>query len=145
MSGRDGFGTQFQRATTLTGPFTYETVANVTNISGPSRSRETIDVTAHDSPEQWMEFIGGLKDGGEVSLDINYDPGEVTHDLDDDFDDVSPRSYRIVILPDTDDEHTWTLTGVMTGLEDEFPYDDKMGRSLTIKVSGKPVLAPSAS
>lgn len=145
MSGRDGFGTQFKRATTLTGPFTYALIANVTNISGPSRSRETIDVTAHDSPDQWMEFIGGLKDGGEVSLDINYDPGQTSHDLDDDFDDDVPRSYQIVILPDTDDEHTWTFTGVMTGLEDEFPYDDKMARTLTIKVSGKPTLLPTGS
>jgi predicted secreted protein len=145
MSGRDAFGTLFKRATTLAGPFTYETVANVTNISGPSRSRETLDVTAHDSPDGWMEFIGGLKDGGEISLDINYDPAEDTHDLDDDFDDSEPRSYQIVLLPDTDDEYTWTLTGVMTGLEDEFPYDGKMERSLTVKVSGKPVLAATGS
>jgi predicted secreted protein len=145
MAGRDGFGTLFQRGNGATPTEVFTTIANVTNISGPSRSRETIDVTAHDSPEQWMEFIGGLKDGGEVSLDINYDPGETTHDLDDDFDDTAPRNYKIVILPDTDDEHTWSFSGVMTGLEDEFPYDDKMGRSMTIKVSGKPVLAPSGS
>lgn len=145
MSGRDGFGTQFKRATTITPGTTYVTIANVTNISGPDRKRETIDVTAHDSPEGWMEFIGGLKDGGEVSLDINYDPAEATHDLDDDFDDDQARNYQIVILPDTIDEYTWTLKGVMTNLGDEFPYDDKMARSMTIKVSGKPTLAATGS
>lgn len=145
MSGRDGFGTVFKRATTLTPGTTYEVVANVTTISGPSRSRETIDVTAHDSPGGWMEFIGGLKDGGEVSLDINYDPSEDTHDLDDDFDDVSARNYQIVILPGTEDEHTWSFKGVLTGLEDEFPYDDKMSRTMTIKMSGKPTLVPTGS
>lgn len=145
MSGRDGFGTRFQRATTLSPGTVYETIANVTNISGPDRKRETIDVTAHDSPGQWMEFIGGLKDGGEVSLDINYDPAEDTHDLDDDFDDASPRNYRVVILPGTEDEHTWQLKGIMTEVGDEFPYDDKMGRSITIKVSGKPTLTATGS
>jgi len=145
MSGRDGFGTQFRRATTLSPGDTFETIANVTNVGGPARSRETIDVTAHDSPDQWMEFIGGLKDGGEISLDINYDPAEVTHDLDDDFDDETPRNYQIVILPDTEDEYTWSITGIMTALEDEFPYDDKMARTMTIKVSGKPTLAPTGS
>lgn len=145
MSGRDGFGTQFQRATTLVPGTTYETLANVTNVGGPARSRETIDVTSHDSPGQWMEFVGGLKDGGEISLDLNYDPGESTHDLDDDFDDAVPRNYRIIILPGTDDEHTWTIKGILTGLEDEFPYDDKMGRSMTVKVSGKPILTPTGS
>jgi predicted secreted protein len=145
MSGRDAFGTQFQRATGVAPGTTYETIANVTSIGGPERTRETIDVTSHDSPDGWMEFIGGLKDGGEISLDVNYDPAETTHDLDDDFDDVLPRNYRIVLLPDTDDEHTWQISGILTQLGDEFPYDDKMARTMTIKVTGKPTLAPSGS
>lgn len=145
MAGRDGFGTLFQRATTISPGTTYETIANVTNISGPERTRETIDVTAHDSPDGWMEFIGGLKNGGEVSLDINYDPAEATHDLDDDFDDAEPRNYRIVILPDTEDEYTWQLKGILTTLGDEFPYDDRQQRSMTIKVTGKPTLTATGS
>jgi predicted secreted protein len=144
MSGQNAFGTEFRRATTLSPGTVFETIANVTNIGGPARTRETIDVTAHDSPGGWMEFLGGLKDGGEISLDINYDPTEATHDLDDDFDDATPRNYRIVILPDTEDEHTWTISGIMTELSDEFPYDDKMGRTMTIKVTGKPTLLPSS-
>jgi predicted secreted protein len=143
MSGRDGFGTLFQRGNDAGNIFL--TMGGVTSISGPTRSRETIDVTAHDSPDGWMEFIGGVKDGGEVSCDINYDPGDATHDLDDDFDDETPRKYRIIILPGTEDEHTWTVTGILTSLEDEFPYDDKMSRSLTIKVSGRPVLVQTGS
>lgn len=145
MSGRDAFGTLFQRGNGATPTEVFTTVANVTSISGPERTRETIDVTAHDSPGGWMEFIGGLKDGGEISLDINYDPAELTHDLDDDFDDVLPRNYRIVILPGTEDEHTWSVKAIMTNLGDEFPYDDKMARTMTLKVSGKPELAPTGS
>lgn len=145
MSGRDGFGTLFKRATNLSPGTTFEVIANVTNIGGPARTRETIDVTAHDSPGQWMEFIGGLKDGGEISLDINYDPAELTHDLDDDFDDDVARNYQVVILPGTEDEHTWALKGVMTELSDEFPYDDKMSRTMTIKVTGKPLLTATGS
>jgi predicted secreted protein len=144
MSGRDGFGTLFKRATTITPGTTFVTIANVTNIKGPDRKRETIDVTAHDSLDGWMEFIGGLKDGGEIQLDLNYDPDETTHDLDGDFDDTDARNYRIVMLPGTEDEWTWTIKGVMTNLGDEFPYDDKMSRSLTIKVTGKPTLAPTS-
>jgi predicted secreted protein len=139
MAGRDGFGTQFKRGDGG-GPEVFTTIANVTSISGPERKRETIDVTAHDSADGWMEFLGGLKDGGEIGLDINYDPTETTHDLDDDFDDTEPRNYQIVLLPGTVDEYTWAIAGILTALGDEFPYDDKMGRSMTIKVSGKPTL-----
>lgn len=144
MSGIDAFGTQFRRGNGATVEV-FTAIANVTSIGGPARSRETIDVTAHDSPDQYMQFIGGLKDGGEVSLEINYDPSEATHDLDDDFDDVDPRNYQIVILPDTADEHTWDFAGILTELSDEFPFDDKMARSMTVKISGKPVLIQTGS
>jgi len=136
MAGVDARGTQFGRV--VGGTFT--PIANITNISGPSRSRETIDVTTHDSPDGYMEFIGGLKDGGEISLELNYDPTETTHDLDADFESDVPLDYRIVLLPGTPDEHTWDFKGIITEIGDEFPYDDKMARSITIKVSGKPVL-----
>lgn len=141
MSGVDAFGTQFLRGNGATPTEVFTVIANVTNIGGPDRSRETIDVTAHDSPDGWMEFIGGLKDGGEISVDLNYDPRETTHELDDDFDDSEPRNYQIILLPGSADEFTWSIAGVMTGLGDEFPYDDKMARTVTIKVSGKPTLA----
>jgi predicted secreted protein len=143
MAGVAAFGTLLQRGDDAGTVFT--TIANVTSIGGPERSRDTIDVTAHDSPDGWMEFIGSLKDAGEVTCDINYDPSEVTHDIDDDFDDVDPRAWRIVILPDTADEYTWSLHAILTKLGDEFPYDDKMARSLTLKLSGKPTLAATGS
>jgi predicted secreted protein len=145
MSGQDAFGTLFQRGNGATPTEVFTTIANVTSIEGPGRTRETIDVTAHDSPDGWMEFVGGLKDGGEVSVDINYDPTETTHDLDDDFEDRDPRNYQIVILPGTADEVTWSLAGILTELSDEFPYDDKMSRSLTLKVTGKPTLSGTGS
>lgn len=145
MSGQDAFGTQFQRGDGATPTEAFVTIANVTNIGGPERERETIDMTAHDSPDGWREFVGGLKDGGEISLDLNYDPTESTHDLDDDFDDRLPRNYRLIILPETADEHTWGIAGVMTKCGDEFPHDDKMARSVTVKVTGKPTLTPTGS
>ncbi|MDX3235651.1 phage tail tube protein [Streptomyces sp. ME03-5709C] len=137
MAGIDGFGTQLKRGDGG-GPEAFTAIANATGISGPGLSRETIDVTAHDSPDQWMEFVGGLKDGGEVSLDVNYDPSE--HDaLVADFDDEEPRNYQLV-FPDPD-ETTWTFAAILTGFEPDAPYDDKLSASLTFKVSGKPTLS----
>jgi predicted secreted protein len=144
MPGKNAFGTEFRRGDGATPTEAFTTIANVTTINGPDRSRETINVTAHNSPGAWMEFLGSLKDGGEISIEINYDPTEATHDLDDDFDDVEPRNYQVVILPDTEDEYTWDLSGILTALGDEFPHDDKMARSMTVKVTGKPLLTHTA-
>lgn len=145
MSGRDAFGTQFRRGDGED-PEEFATIANVTNISGPSRERESIETTAHDSADQYREYIPGLKDGGEVTFDLNYDPSETTAgDLDDDFEEQVNRNYQLVILPNTEDEHTWDVTGHFTSLGDEFPHDDKMERSVTLKISGKPTLTATGS
>ncbi|TQE35475.1 phage tail tube protein [Streptomyces ipomoeae] len=139
MAGLDAFGTQFKRDSTGAGVFV--TIANVDDISGPGRSREAIEVTAHDSPDQYREFVKGLKDGGEVTLTINYDPGDNTHSaLDADFEEKDLRDYQVVILPGDPDEHTWEFSGLITDLSDEFPHDDKMTREVTVKISGKPTL-----
>lgn len=140
MAGLDAFGTQFKRDSDGAG--TYVTIANVSDISGPSRSREAIEVTAHDSPDQYREFVKGLKDGGEIVVTINYNPGNTTHSaLDADFEEDTLRNYRVVLLPGEADTKTWTFAGLITDIGDEFPIDDRMEREVTFKVSGKPVLA----
>jgi predicted secreted protein len=139
MAGEDAFGTQFLRDTTGGGAFAV--VANVSDLSGPDRSREAIEVTAHDSPNQYREFVKGLKDGGEVGVTINYDPGDTTHSaLDADFEEKGLRDYQVVILPGDANEHTWEFTALITGISDAFPVDDKMEREVTVKISGMPTL-----
>jgi predicted secreted protein len=139
MAGLDAFGTQLQRGDGA-GSETFTAIASVTNITPPALERETYDVTAHDSPSKWREFIGGLKDGGEVSIDINYDPRE--HDgLVADLDDDEPRNYKVV-WPGT--LGSWAFAAVLTGFEPEAPHDDKLAASLTFKVSGKPTITTGA-
>jgi len=136
VAGENAFGTQLQRF----GGSTFEAIASLTSISGPGLSRETIDVTAHDSPDAWMEFLGGLKDGGEVSCDINRRPA--VHDvLMADFEDDDPRTYRI----EWPSGAAWTLDAILTGYECDSPYDDKLSASLTWKVTGKPVAGDASS
>lgn len=140
MAGLDAFGTTLKRDST--GGGVYVAIANVSDLSGPSRQRDAIEVTAHDSPDQYREFVKGLKDGGEVTATINYDPAQATHaDLDADFEEKDLRSYQIVILPGDADEHTWTFSALITDLGDSFPVDDRMERDVTFKISGKPTLA----
>lgn len=136
MAGIDAFGTQLKRGDGG-GPEVFTAIANVTNFSGPGLSREPHDMTAHDSPDGWMEFAGGLKDGGEVSVDINYDPS-VHNTLIADFADSTPRNYQMV-FPDTPPS-TWAFKALLSGFEPTAPVDDKLAASVTFKVSGKPTI-----
>ncbi|WP_046501620.1 phage tail tube protein [Streptomyces odonnellii] len=137
MAGIDGYGVQLKRGDGAD-PEVFTAIANITNLTGPGLSRNTIDVTAHDSPDRYMEFIGGLIDGGDVSVDVNYNPA--VHDsLVADLEDDDPRNYQIV-FPDPA-ATTWTVPGIMTGFEPSAPVDDKLSASLTFKVAGKPTLS----
>jgi predicted secreted protein len=137
MAGIDGFGTQLKRGDGA-GPEVFTAIANATSISAPGLSRNTIDVTAHDSPDQYAEFVGGIIDPGEVSIDVNYDPA--VHDtLIADLEDTDPRNYQLV-FPDAG-ATTWSFAAVLTGFEATAPFDDKLTASLTYKVSGKPTIA----
>jgi predicted secreted protein len=137
VSGKDAFGTQFKRDTTGAGVFA--AIASISDISGPERTREEIEVTAHDSPDQYKEYVKGLKDGGEVSLTLNYDPGQPTHrELDGDFEEKELRAYQVVVLPGDADELTIQFNAMITSLSEAYPVDDKMEMEVTVKISGKP-------
>ena len=137
MAGMNGFGVQLKRGDGATSEV-FTAIADITNLSGPGLTRETLDVTSHGSPNAYMEFLGGLKDPGEVTADVNYQP--VNHDLlVEDFEDDEPRNYQMV-FPD-EDATTWSFPAILTGFEPETPYDDKAVATLTFKVSGKPTFS----
>ena len=46
----------------------YVAVAEVKSIGGPSLSRDAVEATHTESPDDHAEFIPGLANGGEVAL-----------------------------------------------------------------------------
>ncbi len=130
-----GHGTSFGRGDGAS-PEVFTNIGEITGVSGPGLSRDTIDVTDVDSTDRWREFIGGLKDAGEVSLEINWDPN-ASPDVSNFLTDINAnaaRNYKLT-FPDTT---AWTFSALMTGLEVEDPHDDKMTASVTYKLVGKP-------
>lgn len=145
MAGVAAFGTSLSRESDGT-PGTYIAIANITSLSGPSMSRDTIDVTAHDSPNSYMEFVASLIDGGEVTCDINWDPSS-THDgsntttvLMGDLENTDPISYEIAFP----DGSKFTADLLITDFEFTADYDDKLEASLSWKVSGLPAFTAAA-
>lgn len=131
-----GVGTQFKRSTNgSSNPFV--AIAEVNSISGPNMSRDTIDVTSLDSTGGYREFIGGFRDAGEVSLEMNFTLNGYDQ-MKDDFESSATMFYQIV-LPDTGNT-TLQFEGLVTSLGTEVPMDDKVTCSVTIKVSGAVVL-----
>ena len=122
-------------------------IAELTNIPGPSLSAGTIDATSHDSlatANGYREFIQGVRDGGDISIEGNFIPGNPGQAaLKTDFDAGTLDAYTItfpVVMATT-----WTFKAIVTALETSSPYDDKASFTATLKVSGKPSLNVTAS
>lgn len=121
----------------------FTTIAEVMDISGPSLAQGTVEVTSQAATARYREFIATLKDGGEISFDINYITTDGTHDpttgLLNDFEDGTLRNFQLV-FPDTGST-TWTIPSIVTGFEPSAPVDGALTASVTLKVSGQPTLA----
>jgi len=121
-----------------------QAIAELTNIGGPSLSADTIDVSSHDSDDGYREFVQGLRDGGEISLEGNFIPGNAGQAaLVTDLNDGSLDEYVITIPAAV--TTTWTFDAIITAFECSAPFDDKASFTATMKVSGKPTLGVDAS
>lgn len=139
-------GTQTGVAMTTTA-IVWGEIAEVASINGMSLKVDTVDVTTHQSAGGWKEYIGVMKDPGEVSFEINYVPTDATHDdttgLVHDLENKTLAPYALV-FPDnaTDASKTrWSFNGIITQFSPTAPHDGKLGAAVSIKVSGQPTLA----
>jgi len=144
MAAGDGtaaFGSLLQMGNGAT-PEIWTTIAEVTNISGPSLSQETVDVTSHSSSGAFREKVGGLLDGGEFTLDINFVPTGATHKeavggLLYNMTARSVNNYKLLFV----DTSFWICPCLVTGFTPDMAVDGKLGAAVTLTVSGEPTLA----
>lgn len=137
---RIGHGSQFYVGNDDS-PQTFTAIAEITSITPPSVTRDIIDATHTGSPDQWREHIPGLKDGGEVSCEMNFVPNSNSSNILIAVQtDVFARDFRIVFPDGT----IWNFNAFCTGFEPDAPFDDKMTATATFKVSGKPDFVTAA-
>lgn len=129
-SGRAAYGTLLKRSGT--------TLAEVTNLSGPSMNVDPLEMTSHDSSGN-REFIGGLFDGGEVTAEVNFMPGNATHKQV--IADLKARTISTwsIVYPDAS---TYSFSALVTGFEPSAPVDGKLSATITLKVTGS-VMTPA--
>lgn len=114
-------------------------IGELTSISSPSMSAETIDVTTLDSEGEYREFIGGFKDGGEVSASGYFNPqdaGQAAVYAALESGETTPFAIEFPAALGA----KWEFKGVVTSYQTNADLEEAIGFEITIKVSGKPVL-----
>jgi predicted secreted protein len=135
-SARIGHGSLFKIGNGAS-PEVFTTVAEVTGITPPAMSRDSIDATHSESPDGWREFIGGLKDGGEVELTLNWVPGSATTILL--MSEIAAAAgNKQITFPNGE---IFSFAALCTNIGPEAPVDGKMEATVSYKVTGKPTLA----
>jgi Lambda phage tail tube protein, TTP len=131
-----GYGSKFSIASDAS-PDVYVELAEVYTITPPSAVLDQIDVSHMQSPNRRREFISGMIDSGEASLEMNFIPGSTSDD----------RLFELLNLGvgvsrrrgcriEYPNGVTDSFDAELTGYEPSVTFDDKMTITVTFKVTG---------
>jgi len=131
-----GYGLLFQIADS--GGVNFTTVAEITNLRGPSMQSEQHEVTHMESPSRYKEFIAGLLDGGEAAFDMNFLPSAATQNLSTGVASLAQSGERrnMKIVWPTIGNPTWSFKGFVRTFEPTSPVNAPQTASCTVKITG---------
>lgn len=124
---------------------TYDTIAQVVDLSGPQLISEQIEVSHRangDPAEMWRRFVAGMKDGGEVTFQVYFDPDEPSHDPT-----LTTSMYALGVSGEAGDFQiafpgqagattTATFDAFVNNFDIDSPLEEGVTADLTLKVSG---------
>ena len=106
-------------------------------VNPPNEQVDDVEATHYGSAGRTREFIAGMIDAGESTVEMNYVPGSATDVLIRAAKtDGLTRDYKIVAP--VYDGTTWEITGTcyVKGYERSIPVDDRMTATLTVRFTG---------
>lgn len=114
------------------------TISEITSVSGPNMSADTLDVTTHGSTDKYREFIQGLRDGGEITVEGMFGTSSsatIIAQLN-----SSSTVTATIDLPTSPSTSRFTASVICTGFSTEAPVDGVIPFTANFKVTGKPTL-----
>lgn len=111
-------------------------LAEVFNITLPEDQADEVDVTHYKSPNRRKEFIAGLIDGGEMTVEMNYIAGSATDLLLSAAKAAGDVRVWEVTIPNASNGWKFAGSGFVKTYTPAIPVDDKLTATATIRVSG---------
>lgn len=125
-------------------PGTFATFGQVLDLNGPGGSADTINVSHRDS--LFKKAQAGMRDGGEVSFDVVFDPDLPAHDptlatsVYKDWELGRTVNYKITfpgaMVTTTAGSTTCVFNAITTKFEFKSPLGDALTAAITLKING---------
>ena len=125
------FGTAITFATT--------DIEQIQDISGPSESAESVDITNHDSPSAYREKVAVILDGGELSFDMVWTSETGQDTLRTAFAARTTGAVVVTVPGGT----TFGFDGFVSGWDWSAPTAGVLIASITITVAGAVSVTPA--
>lgn len=113
----------------------FTTIAEVRDITGPGLATAVEDVTNHDS-SHWREFIPTIKEGGEITFDLNYYSAATQDQLRTDWGARTKRNFQLVFPLSPSGTETHSFAAYVVGMEYAAPVEGVLAASITLQVTG---------
>lgn len=132
-----GIGTKLEFETAIgASPIAFTTLSEVLDIPELPHTREFVEATNQDSLNQTREYIAGLIDAEEFTVQCNYIPDDATQQaawaL---FNAGNARLWRVREAT-ASPEVTWTFLAIVASFNPAFPVGDKKVVSITLRRTG---------
>lgn len=121
-------------------PEQYTDICATYAVNGLGVTKSLLDITTYCSGRN-REFKGGLNEGNEVTLEMNYKQGDTqVQGLMDDADESVTRSFRFIALEESPEE-VFEISLAMLSWTLNPPIGDRGSMTFTGKITG-PVVHP---
>lgn len=116
-------------------PEVFTTIPEVMKLSGPSTETDLLDVSSHDSPSLFREFITGWSDGGMVTAEFNWRASNATHIALRTAADAGTKKNFKIVFADTA-TNTAAFSGYIKMIEPNADAGKQMTARLQVKITG---------
>jgi len=135
---RSGFGALLKRGDGG-GTEVFTTIGEVVNIGAIETGLDTVEATHMESPSAHKEWIPTLLDAKEISVELNYLPGDTQqNNLRSDMFNRTLRNFQCTIPGSA---KVVSFAAYVTNLGPAFPHDGKMTQTLNLRPNGVVTIA----
>ena len=131
-----GIGTLLQYGDNAASPEVFTTLSEALDIT-VSVAREFLDVTNQDSPNESREYIGGLSDVDEFTVECNFLPSSVAQSAVLAMQESgAARTWRLFESLTGGGNREWRFEAIVAGYSINFPVAAQKTISITFRITG---------